>query len=142
MEFCTYEEKYLPAIVNFWNKNFSDCRNFFPINEAIFKRRVIEKANNIERFDPQGFIIALDKGDVIGAIHVGIRPETICKVLYPDWQKGTEGYIAFIAVDKNHRRKGIGGELWQRGMKYLEGVSEIIIDGQCINPFYGNSEGP
>jgi ribosomal protein S18 acetylase RimI-like enzyme len=137
-----YHEKYLGAIVRFWNDSFKNMHNFFPINEEVFKARVIEKKTEVESFDPKGLILAIQNEEVIGMIHVGIQSEEVCSVCYRDWPGGNQGYVAFIFVKEDCRRKGVGAELWRQGMQYLEGASRIIIDGQCFNPFYGNSEGP
>jgi ribosomal protein S18 acetylase RimI-like enzyme len=45
-------------------------------------------------------------------------------------------------VDAAFRRKGLGTELWHRGLERLKRTRQVVLDGQCFNPFYGNSEGP
>ena len=140
--YTTYQDKYLSAIVRFWNRNFKGKRNFFSITEEVFRKRVVEKRNGIEAFDPAGLILAVDGDEVVGMLHAGVHSEIFCKTCYPDWQGGTQGYIAFICVDEQHRRMGIGDRLWQCGKNYVGMVSQLVIDGQCLNPFYGNSEYP
>jgi ribosomal protein S18 acetylase RimI-like enzyme len=137
-----YKDEYLKSIIEFWNRNFENERNFFPITEEIFKKRVIDKKTAMEKFEPQNFLLAVKQQKVIGIIHVGINSEEFCKAVYPDWPGGTQGYVAFFYVDKDHRLKGVGGNLWLRAMKQLHEADSIKIDTQCINPFYGNSEGP
>lgn len=137
-----YSDALLPAIVRFWNRSFARHRNFFPVTEELFRRRVIEKATAIERFDPALYWAAVEDGEVVGAAHAGVRPEPLCRILAPDWPGGTQGYVAFLFVDPAKRGRGIGMELWRRATTALEGTKQVVLDGQCINPFYGNSEGP
>ncbi len=138
----SYSPSLLPALVRFWNRGFSDRRNFFPVTEEIVRRRVIEKRTSVERFEPSLFLVAVDGDEIVGAIHAGIRPEELCRVLHPEWPGGTQGYIALFFVQQGHRNRGVGTELWRRAHSALSGVKQVVLDGQCLNPFYGNSEGP
>ena len=47
-----YSSQLLRPLVSFWNKEFADRRNFFPITESIFRQRVVEKNYPEEPFDP------------------------------------------------------------------------------------------
>jgi ribosomal protein S18 acetylase RimI-like enzyme len=117
-------------------------RNFFPVSQETIRRRIIEQRGVIDSFDPAGLILAIMDEKVVGMIHILVRPGDIAEILYKDWKGGLQGVIAFIAVDRDFRKRGIGSELTRLGQVYLMGCSQVIIDGQCINPFYGNSEGP
>ena len=132
----------LAPVVRFWNRVFAQKRNFFPVTEALFLERVVEKRTAVEAFDPRGFIVAREGREIAGFIHVGERPEDLVRTLDPDWPGGSQGYVAFLYVDPDFRKKGIGSELWHRGLERLQGTRQVILDGQCWNPFYGNSEGP
>jgi len=130
------------AVVRFWNRAFASKRNFFPVTEELFLSRVVRKRTAVEEFDPEGFVVARDQGEVVGLIHVGSRPEAMVRSLDPGWPGGSQGYVAFIYVEPSRRKQGIGGELWHRGIDRLRGTGQVVLDGQCWNPFYGNSEGP
>jgi ribosomal protein S18 acetylase RimI-like enzyme len=130
------------AIAAFWNESFGGMRNYVPIDAAALKSRVFENENAIETFDPKGFIIARSGGAVAGFVHAGVRGETFCRVAYPGWKGGSEDYLGIICVAPAFRRRGIGTELFERAKKYAYGVSRFVIDGQCLNPFWGNSDGP
>ena len=137
-----YRPERLPAVVAFWNRVFAERRNFFPVDESNFRDRVIEKKTAVERFQADGFIMAVSGDRVVGLVHAGRHSEEICKVLNPEWPGGERGFVALLVVDPDRRRKGVGTALWDRAGEYLRGTTEIILDGQCLNPFYGNSEGP
>ncbi len=142
MRFETWRPALLAEVVRFWNRAFAGKRNFFPVTEALFRRRVIEKRTAVEAFDPKGWIAAREGAELAGFIHAGVRPEAACRALDPSWRGGTQGYVGFLWVDPAHRRKGAGTELWRRALARLEGTRQVVVDGQCLNPFYGNSEGP
>ena len=142
MRFGPWTASLLPAAVRFWNRAFAARRNFVPVTERTFRERVVGKETSFEKFDPTGFIVARDGKEIAGFIHVGIRPEALCRMLDPEWRSGTQGYIAFLFVDPDRRKKGLGTELWHRGLERLRGTRQVVLDGQCFNPFYGNSEGP
>jgi len=142
MKFGPWTPSLLPAMVRFWNRSFAARRNFVPVTERLFRERVTGKDSTFEKFDPTGFIVARDGREIAGFIHVGIRPEQLCRVLDPEWRSGAQGYVAFLFVDPERRRKGLGTDLWHRGLERLSGTRQVVLDGQCFNPFYGNSEGP
>ena len=142
MKFESWRPGLLPAVVRFWNRAFSGKRNFFPMTEELFLSRIVRKRTSVEGFDPEGFVVAREGGEVAGFVHVGVRTEALVRSLDAEWPGGTQGYLAFLYVDAARRKKGIGGELWHRGLERLQGTRQVVVDGQCWNPFYGNSEGP
>lgn len=142
MKFSPWTPSLLPAAVRFWNRAFASRRNFVPVTERTFRERVTGKETAFEKFDPSRFIVARDGPEIAGFIHVGVRPEPFCRVLDPEWRSGSQGYVAFLFVEPERRKKGLGTELWHRGLERLKGTRQVVLDGQCFNPFYGNSEGP
>ncbi|HLY12214.1 MAG TPA: GNAT family N-acetyltransferase [Planctomycetota bacterium] len=142
MKFSTWTPSLLGRIVDFWNRSFASRRNFFPLTPDLFHQRVLRRGSGPERFRPSRFIVAQEGQDIAGFIHVGERPESLCRALDPQWRSGTQGYVAFLFVDPARRRKGLGTDLWHRGLDRLKSSRQVVLDGQCFNPYYGNSEGP
>jgi GNAT superfamily N-acetyltransferase len=142
MEFHTFESELTEPLVAFWNRTFGALHNAMPVTASLLRRRVLEKVTAVEAFDPTGMILACDGGSVRGLIHVAIQPESVCRALEPSWGGGERGMILLLGVEPQARRRGVGAELWRRGMERLAGAAATLIDGQCLNPFYGNSEGP
>lgn len=143
-----YSSQLLRPLVSFWNKEFADRRNFFPITESIFRQRVVEKNYPEEPFDPDGLILAVDNRPegkaVVGMIHCGVRSEEFCTAVYDHWSGGDQPYVAFFAVAGSCRYRGIGTALWHAAESYFykSGCFERpVVDSQCLNPFYGNSDG-
>jgi GNAT superfamily N-acetyltransferase len=142
MKFASWTPSLLPSFVRFWNRSFAGRRNFIPVTERMFRERVTGKETAFEKFDASKFIVARDGREIAGFVHVGVRPEPLCRVLDPEWRSGSQGYVAFLFVAADRRKRGIGTELWHRGLERLKGTRQAVLDGQCFNPFYGNSEGP
>lgn len=142
MRFGPWTASLLPAMVAFWNRSFASRRNFFPITERLFRERVTGKESAFEDFDPRRLIVAREGKEIAGFVHVGVRPEALCRMLDPEWRSGTQGYVALLFVAQAWRRRGVGTELWHRGLERLKGACQVVLDGQGFNPFYGNSEGP
>ena len=141
MRFSPWSPSLLGATVDFWNRSFASRRNFFPLTPPLFRGRILRREGP-EGFDPRRFIVAREGKDIVGFIHVGERPESLCRLLDPQWRSGTQGYVAFLFVDPGHRRRGLGTELWHRGLGQLKASRQVVLDGQCFTPYYGNSEGP
>ncbi len=146
MEYVPYRNDLLPALVAYWNASFADRPNFFPITPEIFRARVVEKANQVERFNPEDLILAVESDGkaptVRGMVHVGRRSEAFCRAAFPGWGGGEQGYVAFLHVRPESRGRGVGAKLWDLGLARLAGTVRTVLDTQCLNPFYGNSEGP
>lgn len=142
MEYATFDAEQTGPLTVFWKETFGSLHNAIPVSAKLLRARIFEKVTAVESFDPRSMILALERGRILGLIHVGIQPEAICRSLDPQWAGGDRGLIMLLAVTPDRRRQGIGSELWHRGMGYLEKTPTRIIDGQCLNPFYGNSEGP
>jgi ribosomal protein S18 acetylase RimI-like enzyme len=138
MKFTPWTGSQLSPFVEFWNRHFAVRRNFFPLTGDLFRRRVTSSAD----FDPARLILAREGKDIAGFVHVGIRPESVCRSMDPEWRTGSQGFVAFLFVDPSRRRKGLGTELWHRGLAALKGTRQVVLDGQCLNPWYGNSPGP
>lgn len=148
-DYLPYSPPLLRPFVDFWNRTFADRRNFVPLSAEAFEQRVLARRNAVEAFDPAALILAVERDAaspearrVVGAAHTGVWPELFARVVDPSWAGGDLGYLALLAVDPARRRRGIGSELWARAVSSLRACRKIVIDGQCLNPFYGNSEGP
>lgn len=142
MRFETYRPALLPGVVRFWNRAFQGKRNFWAVDERTFRRRVTGRRGPGEAFDPRGFIVATERGEVAGMIHVVLREEALVRRDDPGWPGGPQGLVAFLWVDPARRRRGLGDALWHRGLERLRRARQVVLDGRCTAPFYGNSEAP
>ncbi|GEM_PF-2474842 len=137
-----FEPGLLPEVVAWWNRAFADRRGFFPVTEELFQARVVGKRNAVEEFEPARFLVGRDGERVVGAAHVGVRSEEYCTAVFRNWPGGSQAYLAMIGVEPSMRRQGIGGRLYAAAVAAVAGSGTLSIDGQCVNPFYGNSEAP
>jgi len=142
-----YTPELLRSWSRFWNEEFADRHNFFPVTEKLLQERVIEKDCTEEPFDPLGLIFAVEPrrngAAVVGMIHCGVRSAEVCRNAYADWPGGEAGYVALFAVAKSHRYHGVGTALWRAAESYFDtiGCGRPRIDTQGFNPFYGNCDG-
>lgn len=126
----------LPALVRFWNRAFAGRRNFFPADAALLKRRLLDRGGS------RGIVVALAGREIVGLAHGVRRPESLCRTLDPAWPGGPQGVVAFLFVEPAHRRRGVGDALWHAVLRRFRGVRQVVLDGQCLSPHYGNAEGP
>lgn len=132
----SWKPRLLPALVRFWNRAFAGRRNFFPVDEAVLKRRLLGRGGS------KGVVVVQEGAEIVGLAHGVRRPESLCRTLDPAWPGGTQGVVAFLFVEPPHRRKGLGDALWHAVLRRFRGVRQVVLDGQCLSPHYGNAEGP
>lgn len=130
------------AFIRFWNRCFASRRNFIPLTKERWRCRVTAGGIPGERFDPEDLIVAREGGEIAGFVHAGRRSAVVCRRHDPGWPGGTQGTLNFLFVDPAHRKKGLGSQLWHAALEHLKRTRQIILDGQCLNPYWGNSQGP
>ncbi len=64
--------------------------------------------------DPEGFFVGYLAGQMVASISA---------IKYTDW-----GFIGFYIVHPDHRGKGLGYQIWQHAIKYLQGC-HMALDG-------------
>lgn len=138
----TFTDARVGAIVDFWNDGPAKLHNGWRVTATTLRARIFKKRTGAESFDPAGYLLAIDGPSVVGVLHASIQSEPVARVLVSDWPGGTRGAILFLYVRPAYRGRGVGTELWHRAVVYLGGCRSTFIDGHCVNPFYGNSEGP
>jgi GNAT superfamily N-acetyltransferase len=132
-----FEARDLAALVAFWNREFADQRNFHPIDEETFRRRMLDAPAT----HAAGLILAWreeSNGDrqLVGIVHAfRPPPET---GLYRNWTPNH--YIALLYVQPAFRRQGIGSRLLQAAESWLY-YCPVHFASQA-QPVYGVVEGP
>lgn len=145
MEICTvslapFEPAILPQLVAFWNGVFRTRRNFYPLSEELYRKRIVEQG----AFDSQGLVLALADGTVVGLVHA-IKPAPQDIFIYGRRRCRDNGSLAVLAVAPDCRGNGIGNALLSRAESYLEGYlapGKIIYVGDYDVPLYHTLEGP
>ena len=139
-----FEPAILPQLVAFWNAVFRTRRNFYPISEELYRKRIVEQ----RAFDPQGLFLALADGAVVGLVHA-IKPappqDIFIFFIYGSRRCRDNGSIAVLAVAPDCRGNGIGSALLSRAESYLEGhlaPGKVIYVGDYDVPLYHTLEGP
>jgi len=62
IEYAAFSPELLPAIVRFWNREFSARRNFIPATGDLLRRMIFQKQTAVEEFDPARFLVAMRRG--------------------------------------------------------------------------------
>lgn len=133
----SFEAADLAALVAFWNQEFAGQRNFHPIDETTFQRRVLDAPAT----DTAGLILAWreDGGgerQLVGIVHA-FRPPPDTG-LYRNWTPNH--YIALLYVRPDDRRQGVGSCLLQAAESWLY-YCPVHFASQA-QPVYGAVEGP
>lgn len=145
-----YTTAHRGELVRLWNGVFEGERHFEPMTRATWRDR-IERANEGEEFDPDALWVAIDGGRAIGFAHGGLWEGEFLRHLLPENHPERGGhsavaYLAMIAVDPAHRRRGVGRSLVEhlhRSLADRVGAEiPLLADGRAFNPFYGNFFSP
>jgi GNAT superfamily N-acetyltransferase len=124
---ATFTPLLLPALVAFLNNVLSGHRHWVPISERDFTERVLDRP----AFDPQGLILAVADGVVVGGVHA-IKPVP----LQPAYQGvDPQHHIAWLSVAPNSRERGLGQQLLGAAEDYLY-YCPTYFAGQNV-PCYG-----
>jgi ribosomal protein S18 acetylase RimI-like enzyme len=137
MKFEPYRPSLGAALARLWNRSFGGRRHFVPLTPRLFRDRIEAR----REFDPEDLIVAREGRELAGFVHVGRRSEGACRRACPDWPGGVQGFVAFLVVDPERRRRGLGTELWHRGIERLRGTRQVVLPAPEENFFYGAPAG-
>lgn len=119
-----FRQRDMAPVVALWNHTLTKD----PITEERFWQLFLLDCN----FDPEGFLIAEQDGEVVGALQAMVRRYPIGSLgLQP-----TMGWITLFFVSAKHRRAGIGSRLMEAGLSFLraKGRTEVMCNGYA--PYY------
>lgn len=130
------------ALLAYWAQAFSGFPNYQPVTSRLLRERLFDRRNAVEAFDPAGLFLAWQGPEVVGLSYGGRRSELVCRALYHGWSGGAEGYLGILHVLPSARHAGLGAQLFQSARAHVADTRRFMVDGECLNPFFGNSEGP
>jgi len=140
VSFVPFEPMLLSQLTALWNAVFQTRRNFYPISEGLYRKRILEQ----RAFDPQGLILAMADGAVVGFVHA-VKPAPPDIFIYSRRRCRDNGSIAALAVASDWRGRGIGSALLSCAEGYLKGhlkPGKMIYVGDYDVPLYHTLEGP
>ena len=113
MQVRSYTESDEPAVVALWREVFPDA----PARND--PRRDIQRKRETQ---PEGFLVATIEGLVVGTAMAGFD--------------GHRGWVYYLAVHPDHRRKGIGSALMSRVESELAtaGCTKLNLQVRASNP--------
>jgi ribosomal protein S18 acetylase RimI-like enzyme len=122
-----------PALAALWSRGVPTYGTARPVNAHEFDARV----SNQPYFDPDGLIVAVRDGAVVGFVHAGFGPDQApSRPLHLDPALGT---IAALVVEPGPEDAELERELVARAERYLRrrGAEVLYAGGQApVNPFY------
>jgi ribosomal protein S18 acetylase RimI-like enzyme len=129
-----------PGLVEVWNDALTSrgsvrLRNSSPLESCTLSKLF---------FDPEGLIVAVDAGRIVGLVHAGFGANVQGTGLDHE-----SGVTCVLAVRTSYRGQNIGAELLRRSEEYLgaRGARHLFAGSMApLNPFYlglyGGSELP
>lgn len=111
-----------PAVVALWNRAAAGAYGFFPLDERLFRRRIVQAA----RFDPARLLLAWEGTRLRGFLH--------CDVVREPYYEPA-GVIEAVGVDPEMRGRGIGGALLDRALETLAATRPAVVDGGGAFPY-------
>lgn len=121
----TYDRRYLPAIVDLYNQQASAERYIAPLTPELFLKLVEPKPY----FDPKGFFVAVEDGDVVGWCHACVAHST---EIWMD-PKPTHASIEMLVYKPQDLHVGLA--LVEAAVNWLRPTGHDAI--QAINCAYG-----
>lgn len=112
------------ALVTVWNQNMPKD----PMTEKRLRNLVLLDAN----FDPKGMQLAFDDDKLIGCVYAVRR---LLPMFGTDLEKNT-GWIPFLFVAKQYRRKGIGSRLMKQALEFLKSQERTKVFFSSYAPNY------
>lgn len=112
MEIKRFCDSYIKEVVDLWNKSCSNEMPYKPFTEESFKDKFI---NNIH-FSYEGTFVGMEDGKIIGFANGLFKKEFLPGESF----ENTPGYLTFVLVDRQYRKKGYGSML-------LKAVEEFLI---------------
>ncbi len=129
-----------PKLVRLWSSQPDSRAVIQPINASLLELFVFSKPY----FDPQGLIIAEERGEPVGFVHAGFGPDATRSAVSTD-----VGVICMLVVADRPDRDAIADALVSQGEAYLLGRGAQELRGGAVFPLapfylglYGGSELP
>lgn len=126
MDIVQFEDQHVKSVVKIWNKSCECDMPYRPFDENVF----ISKFINNPHFSYEGTFVAIEDSKV-----VGFASGIFKKSFLPGENHGnTPGYITFVLVDRDFRRKGIGQALLEKTEQFLINSGKSQLDIIFFNP--------
>lgn len=123
MEIKKMDGSMVNSIVYLWNSEVYRKQVYAEWTNEEFKNRII----NNPHFDPDGFLVAIEDGDVIGFGHAIYNNQDKDPALTP-------GYITCIVVKTGYQRRGIGTKILKALEEFLKSKGKTFVRNYFANP--------
>jgi ribosomal protein S18 acetylase RimI-like enzyme len=130
IEYQTFRNADPPQVLKLWNDSQLSRGAARPQSVEAFETSVFAQ----QHFDPLGFIVAVDRDEIVGFVHAGFAPAPGTSQV-----DRSVGIICAVVVHPKVRRQGVGRELMSRAIAYLkerEAVRILAGESPGADPFY------
>lgn len=126
MEIRNLQGQDIEDVIRIWNESCSTEMPYKPFTRDGF----VEKFLNNPHYEPGGSFV-LYQGDTLVGFANGLYKK---EFLPGETHENTPGYLTFVLVDKNHRRKGYGTALYKKVEDFLKNSGKKQIQVIFFNP--------
>lgn len=126
MDIVQFNESYIDGVVELWNESCSKETAYKPFTATGFVKKFIKNPN----FSYEGTFAGIENGRIVGFVNSVFKKEFLPGETF----ENTPGYITFIVVDRNLRRRGYGTMLLKRAEEYLAAIGKKRIHMDFFNP--------
>lgn len=127
MKIRTFKGTDIPAILALWNETMV----YYPINEEAFKRKILLDVN----FDPDGFFLAEEDGQLVGFIYALKRHVVLEVGASADKEKG---FVVAMGFREGEDFREIGNALLKEAEAYINKDEKrtVMVYGYAPEYFY------
>lgn len=126
LEIKAFDESYIPGIVSLWNRSCTDEMPYKPFTAESFRKKFIENTN----FEDEGTFVGVEDDEVIGFAN-GLY---LKEFLPGQTHENTPGYLTFVLVKKEFRRRGYGSALLESVERFLRAIGKKKAQVIFFNP--------
>lgn len=126
MEIINFEKSFLEGTVDFWNRSCAGELPYKPFTKESFTEKFLKNPD----FSYEGTFLAVEAGRVVGFANGIFRKNPVSGQSFED----APGYVTFVLVDRDFRRKGMGGALLSRVEDYLKINGKKELEIKFFNP--------
>jgi ribosomal protein S18 acetylase RimI-like enzyme len=126
MEIIKFNESHIDEVVDLWNRSCGVEMPYKPFTKEGFIDKFIDSVH----FDFDSTFVGVEDGRLVGFANGVYKKEFLPGETF----ETTPGYITFVIVDKDYRKKGYGTELLKAVENHLFGIGKKMLQVSFFNP--------
>lgn len=126
MKIRQFKDIHIRETVELWNRHAGTEMPYKPFTEETFRHKFIGNPH----FSYKGAFVGIENGEVIAFANGIFKKE----FLPDETHENTPGYLTFVLVDREHRRKGYGSKMLEAVEDYFKEHGKKEIQVIFFNP--------